>query len=393
MDEVAPGFDTLGRLCALVLGHEKRPISFDADFAAHGLALAERHCVVPLLAAGLAVMGKEGLLSAGWSELLRRKTLSGLRDMVRMEAELGRIAACLSAVGVDFLLLKGPATARQAYPVPDLRGYDDLDLWVRSCDLEAAVHALSKTAYRLWRPMDARAFSCALRAGIEIALTQRDRRRLVELAHGDLALASSRKAAREMVAGAASLEIAGVAVRAPKPVHALLFACRHGAHHCWDRLVWVTDVAGLWMRLSPAEHEETYATARRWRMETMLGLGLRLASEWLCLSLDGRAAELASLPRVLELARRAGLEKIRSDSPRAPMLARLRFERDAQDSTCQRWRTMAEWIFTPTLGDIEAVPLPAALSPLYALIRPLRLLRHPWLRDWRKLAGRGVNAE
>jgi len=69
-----------------------------------------------------------------------------------------------------------------------------------------------------------------------------------------------------------------------------------------------------------------------------------------------------------------------------PMIARLRFEKDAQDSLWRRLRMMLGWVFWPTLGDLQAVPLPAALFPLYWVIRPVRLLRHPWRRDWRNLA-------
>ena len=55
----------------------------------------------------------------------------------------------------------------------------------------------------------------------------------------------------------------------------------------------------------------------------------------------------------------------------------------------QRAQIMAGWIFHPTMGDIDAVPLPSALYPLYAVVRPLRLLRHPWWRDWRTFVARG----
>ena len=192
-----------------------------------------------------------------------------------------------------------------------------------------------------------------------------------------------------MAASAATLEIAGTRIRAPAPGHTLLFACLHGAHHRWDRFSWVADVAGLWRQLSPAERDESCRAARRWGAETALGLGLRLAAEHFGVALDGRAAVLATTPRAEALFRRVRIESIAFDSLRAPMVERLRFERDAQDSAPRRLRTMAGWIFTPTLGDIEAVPLPVALYPLYALIRPLRLLRHPWVGSWRKLVGRG----
>jgi hypothetical protein len=380
MDDGDPiGFETLRRLCALALREEKLPGTRARDIAsmAQVMPLAERHRVVPLLAAGLSADGRKPFL---------RRGLALAQQTARREQELGLISACLSAATVDFLVVKGPALARQAYPVPDARTYDDLDLWVRSRDLGTAVRKLEEAGYCSFRPLNAPASACARRAGIEVALMHPEHKRLVEVSHGWPALAPTRRGAREILEAAVTMNIGGAPVHAPAPAHAVLMACVHGAHHRWDRFVWVADVAGLWLRLPPGEREEVCATARRWRMETMLGLGLRLAADFLEIALEGRATVLAGLPRVTVLASRVGLEAMAGDAPRVPMIARLRFERDAQDSALRRLRIMAGWAFSPTLGDIEALPLPAALYPLYALIRPLRLLWPPRLRDWRKLA-------
>jgi hypothetical protein len=339
-------------------------------FAEIALALAERHRVVPLLAAG----APPDLRAA-----LRPRRLALAQSAVRLEAELARLSGLLANAGVPFLLLKGPGLARQAYSAPELRACDDLDLWVGARDFEPALAALFAAGYRRMEPLAARTASCARRAGIEAGLIHPERRRLVEVAHGVRALAPTPRAAREVLGAAAELAIGGAAVRVPAPAHAVLLACLHGAHHCWDRLGWVADVAGLWTRLAPAERAAACAAARRWRVETALGLGLRLAQTHFDLELEGRAAALAAAPRAAALAARAGLERIGRESPRAGMIARLRFERDAQDTAARRLATLAAWIFRPTLGDIEAVPLPPALAPLYAALRPLRLLRHPWL--------------
>ena len=380
MDEIASGFGTLRRGCAAALRGEDGLVAPEDGFAEHGLALAERHRVVPLLAVAM---------PAGLRDAVRRRVLALAQQTVRLEQELAAIAAVWSAADVEFLVLKGPALARQAYPVPEWRAYDDLDLWVATCDFDRAVAALERGGYRRQHLLSRRAAACARRAGIEAALVHPERGRLVEVAHGWPALAPTRRAAAEINAAAATLDIAGAGIRVPEPVHALLYACQHGAHHSWDRLSWVADVAGLWLRLGPTGHVQACETARQWRMTTMLGLGLQLAAKHLGLQLENPAAALAALPRVRALSARVRLEAVGAGPERAAMLDRLRFARDAWDTAGQRLRMIAGWIFTPTLGDIEARPLPEALYPLYALLRPLRLLRHPWRRDWRQLARSG----
>ena len=59
MDEIASGFETLRRGCAAALRGEGGTVVPEDGFAEHGLALAERHRVVPLVAEGLTAAGRE----------------------------------------------------------------------------------------------------------------------------------------------------------------------------------------------------------------------------------------------------------------------------------------------------------------------------------------------
>ena len=369
MDKPLSGFETLRAACAAVLHDEPLGIG---DNVPDMLALAERHRVVPLAALGL---------GAGCSLGLRRRALALAAQTVRLEQELADVAERLSSAGVGFLLLKGPAMARQAYAYPDQRTFDDLDIWVESTDLDAALCAMEEAGYARMPALTARAAACAQRAGIEVAMRHPERNRLIEVKHGARALALDSRAAREVLAAAVNLDVGGARIRTPAPVHALLLACVHGAHHGWDRLGWVADIAGLWRRLTDAQRANACTTARRWRSETALGVALRLAADHLRLEPDGDAQRLSNAPRALELCRRVRLERVQAQSLRMSMPERLCFERDALDSPRQKVRMMAGWLFTPTMGDIEFLPLPAVFYPIYALMRPIRLLCHPWLRN------------
>lgn len=365
--EAAEGFDRLRRLCAAVLRGDSGAAGAPALEAAGLLSLAERHRVVPLLAAGLGSSAPPDI---------RRRALALAQQGIRLDQELAAVAACLSAAGVRFLLLKGPALARQAYPAPELRSCDDLDLWLEPDNLDVALAALESAGYRRTPPLAPRVAAGARRAGLDVALVHPLQGRLVELASGHRRLAPTRRAAREVLAEAVALDVAGATIRAPAPVHALLLACLHGAHHRWDRLAWVADVAGLWQRLTAAERAAAGRTALRWRVGTQLGIGLELARMHFGSETGGftdRPQKLVA--RAARWAGRVRLEEIGPETLRVARRAAWAYECAVQDAAWRRWRLRAAGLFTPTLVDLQAHPLPPFLFPLYGVLRAFRLFR------------------
>lgn len=368
MGSVAPGFADLQRCCVAALRGDGRGVELSPGVTPEGLlALAERHRVVPLCAAGLA---------AGPRGALRRRVLALAQQMVMLDREVALVTGLLAAAGVDGLILKGPALARQVYPLEEWRVSDDVDLWVPGGQAGLAADALRAAGFERSPPLGEEVAARARRVGIEASFRHPARGRLIEVAHGWPALGPSRRAAREMWERRVTLTIGGADVHALHPVDALLYGCRHGAHHGWDRLSWVMDTAALWARLTAAERAAVCALARRRNQAVMLGLGLRLAAQLAGSELTGDAAALAERPRVAALAARAAVPAIHAAAARMPILSRLRYERDALDGWRQRWRMMAGWLFTPTLGDLAAYRLPRALEVGYALWRPVRLWRH-----------------
>lgn len=374
MVEPLQTFADLRRCCAAALHGSLGQVELSPGVTPEDLlAMAERHRVVPLCAAGLTAVLRRAF---------RRRVLSLAQHMVVLDREVALVADILAGAGVDCLILKGPALARQAYPTEEWRVCDDVDLWAPAAHAATAAAALRAAGFERSPPLTERIAAAARRAGIEASFRHPERGRLVEVAHGWAELGPSRRAAREMWGRRVRLSIGGASVFTLHPVDALLFGCRHGAHHGWDRLSWVMDTAAIWQKLSPADRAAACAIAQRRDQTIVLGLGLRLAADLAGLALSGDGAILAGRPRVLRLAARAAVSACPATNERMPMMARLRYERDAQDTWRQKIRMMAGWVFTPTLGDLEGCPLPRALEPAYAVLRPLRLLRHPWLKTW-----------
>lgn len=70
-----------------------------------------------------------------------------MKQCVRLEADLVATAALLDDAGLDYRVLKGPASAHLDYIDPSLRVFGDIDLLVRSDSYDDAVAALAGRGY------------------------------------------------------------------------------------------------------------------------------------------------------------------------------------------------------------------------------------------------------
>ncbi|HWS44998.1 MAG TPA: nucleotidyltransferase family protein [Acidimicrobiia bacterium] len=64
-------------------------------------------------------------------------------------ADLGTIARALDALGVPWLVVKGPVLAESVYPRPDLRGYTDLDFVLPPAELRHVLETLEDAGGRV----------------------------------------------------------------------------------------------------------------------------------------------------------------------------------------------------------------------------------------------------
>jgi hypothetical protein len=286
--------------------------------------------------------------------------------------ELVRLTQLLESGGVEPLAFKGPALAAAAYGAVTLRQFSDLDLLVRKGEVVRTVEILLKEGY-------APRAGCSvadleLPGAFEIAMARPGALAEIDLhwrlipPYFPLALDSE-----DLWRRAVRVDIEGAAVLTLSPADHLLYLCAHGAKHGWQALGGVCDVAQL-MHASPIDWDELCARAERAGAQRALALGVLLARELL------GAAVPAS---VLEAFRR---EHAAARAART-VIAYVTNPTDAGPGFYQRWsvplrviaeprarlRYLAARALLPSADDRRFLRLPAALYPLYYLVRPLRV--------------------
>ncbi len=317
--------------------------------------------------------------------------LDSLRDRCRahtarslyLTRELLRLLDHLRVAGVDVIPYKGPDLSQLLVGNPGMRQCQDLDLLVAHADLPRALTALEAAGYHPEYPLTAAQSAARARTAKEISELRQDGRVHVEVhwrvlpaefaLEPDLDRAWGRL--EEVSLGARSL-------RALAPEDMVTVLCAHGAKHLWQPLKFLVDLAEL-LRTRPAlDWELVQREAREQSRTRVLHFGLLLARDLLDAPVpEPVLAAARDDPVATRLAARFGSRLIIEEI--APGKVRA-----AQAALAEgRWawmRFVARAALTPTLEDIAACRLPAALFALNYTIHPARTLirwaRKPWRR-------------
>jgi len=339
------------------------------------LPQANRQAVVPLLAHHLLSSHGDALPSA-WADVLRQCQQGRVRHNLNLTAELLCILERLREHGIRAVPYKGPVLAAALYGNLALREFSDLDIIVRHRDIPAALDTLVASGYQpqfhlehVRRHPD--------QAPGQYEFTRPGSKLLVEL-HSDRTLRyfpvpPDLEAIWKRLQG---VELGGRVVQTLGPGDLLVFLCVHGAKHFWQRLAWICDVAELAGRAS-LRWPDVFEQARRLDAERMVLLGLSLARDLLGARLAEEVEARLRSDRTLPAMGAEVESMLFAVSPRAPGLwTRFRFRARMRSNSWDGVRYCLRLATTPTDEDWSAAGLPRRLSPLYALIRPWRLVRN-----------------
>ncbi|HPD13660.1 MAG TPA: nucleotidyltransferase family protein [Planctomycetota bacterium] len=327
------------------------------------VALAHSNGVALLLHRSLAAACIHAVPEAILGELAAHCRANMLRSLL-MTAELLRLLELFAAHAIRAVPFKGPVLAAVAYGDVGLREFYDLDLLVRRRDLKPARRLLVEQGFHAYR----------------WNLEQPGTGLTVELHRWDPPpLDPSGEGTGRLEPGPpAMVRLLDAAVPSLGPEETLLALCLHGSKHCWDRLLWVCDVAQF-VSAQPRVHwPAVVAAAARTGSRRRLLWGLLLARDLLGLAVpEPVLAPAAHDPQlhalVAEAKRRilwAGEEPFGHVEQWATQRRMLERRRDRLrfylGLLCEGLR--------PNRTDRLVVPLPGCLHPLYYVIHPIRVI-------------------
>ena len=342
------------------------------------MQLAGRHKMVSLLSWHLSATFREALPSTVVQELDAGFRTNGLRNL-RLTGELLRLLHAFQVHEIPALPYKGPTLATLAYGNLALREFLDLDFLVREADVLRAKEVLLSNGYQpLYRMTSARE-AAFIRYRDQYVYARNDTGGVVEL-HWELAprAFSFPLNTEHLWKRLERISLGGDDVLVLSAEDLLLTLCVHGTLHRWERLAWVCDVAELIRARKDIDWDLVMERATSLGGRRALSLGLALAESMLDADLPEKVSHTVraeSLSQALATTVEDRLFEEETDSREYLEGASFRpFHLKAMESMRGRLLYCMRQATYPSVEDLEFVPLPARLFPVYRLLRPARLI-------------------
>ena len=382
------------------------------------LALAQAHGTFPLLFRHLHTTCADLVPRTIQDELRSRFHALAWRNLI-LEKELVELLGRLQSQGISVVPFKGPVLAAVAYGNLALRAFSDFDILVREADVLKAKDFLLAAGYCLEPDMSDAEAAALLQVGQEhhFTLIRSESPVPVEL-HWRLiqrcyAFPLDEEGLWQRLE---SVTLGGVKVPSFAAEDLMLLLCAHGAKHAWSRLCLLSDLDGLVRTRPQLNWHAILAQAGALNSRRLLAVGLLLTQELLGTPLPGEvAAWIRHDPLAYQLAQEVsdGMRREPEALAAAELADRGAFFIRARERLADRIaigvrlhripagvdRTalpLAARIYVslaralrPKDRDRDVVRLPGAISGLYYLIRPVRLLGKYTGEVGKRMIGRG----
>ncbi|HUO51400.1 MAG TPA: nucleotidyltransferase family protein, partial [Gemmatimonadaceae bacterium] len=336
------------------------------------VAGAEAQGVLPLVQRWAAASAPAFVPAPVQAELRRRAQVQVMQSLL-LAGEMLALVRRLEGAGIPALALKGPALAVRAYGALGLRPQMDVDLLVRSRDVDRALALLAAEGYRRAYPLSA-GQDAAFRAVEYHHSLVGESGTSVELHWGIIKRQFGLRAREELWwAGAQSVPLGGGEVRTLANEVLLVYLAIHGAKHEWPHLRWIGDIAAV-SRLQPLDWGLVRRVSAELGALRMTRLALALAMEVAGASMPAEAAAMAREDAAVPALVAAVRPRLGSGEP-AGFVASTRF----QLAVRERWRDRVAFAVrhavTPNVDDLRTAEVASGWRWVYWVLRPVRLGR------------------
>jgi hypothetical protein len=338
------------------------------------LRRAEHHGVALLLARNLLAHGR------GVPSDVEQSLRSGFEGTVRRNlwfaSELVRILQHFGEKEVRAVPYKGPVLAESVYGDLALRSFSDLDFLIAPSDFQRAKQALGELGYEPSVSLAPSAERMGLRTGYELAFDSAAGKNLVELQWGLLPhFYAVDLRADDLLARSGRTVLGGREVPSLSPEDLVLVLCLHAAKHLWMRLIWICDIAET-IRSQAVDCAVVFSRARELGITRILGVSFWLVKNVLGSAIPKPAEDLVGAdPQIEILGNQIADRLARSVTYDFESTEYFRLILGLRERRGDRFRYLWRLVWTPGPGEVAAVQLPEPLSPLYRVVRILRLLR------------------
>jgi hypothetical protein len=357
--------------------HLARMLARDFDWPQFGRAAAW-HGVLPQVLGNLPATGTScpPPLLKEWQTHTRLQRLDNLRRC----AELIVLQRALDAAGIAFVAFKGPALAAAWYGDVGLRAFLDLDLLVRPSDALRAVALLTQLGYRKALPLHPRWEQHYLQNHGEMTFLRNEPAGVVDLHCRLLGMGYTFAAEPpDLWDRPDHVRIGSTTIPTLNAENTLIFLTLHAAKHDWSSLRWLCDIAQVLAKQTDLDWDCIDARLRGLRCEVLFHVSLHLAHLLLSAPLPPERGPRSPQVRrrVQKLAAQAVRSRLFPARERMPVLPGWPWQSllfQGMQQPRDRWQLIYDTFFRPSALEIQMLPLPVWAAPLYALVRPLRLL-------------------
>lgn len=338
---------------------------------------AIKHKVLPLLHRGLKEAGPK-TAPDDVMKRLRTLILKLAEQNLIFSASLLKILDFLKSQGIPAVPFKGPVLAELIHGDLALRQFSDLDILVHGRDAFRALSTLERRGFRPEIRLNGKQFSAYRKTEDNILVIAGQGKLMVELHWEMTGRCSSLPLDLDyLLPGLESTPFLGKRVDHLSPADLLVYLCLHGNKDRWALLDSICCVSELLAARPTLDWRRVENTVDRFHCKKMLFLGLFLTNALLDARIPEPVFRKITEDRQIRKTAREVCKRLfhenhgSNDGSFSVRFSTFHFT--TSDRLTDQIRLACRLAGSPTKSDWRMLPLPAALSFLYYIIRPLRL--------------------